>query len=465
MSAFFRFRSGCRWSPGCILAAAGLLGGCSTYHAQPLEPEAVNAALQPAPIESIRIAAAKLQHPLLPPILIDGRDGYSPDEIAVMVVVSSPELRALRDQQGVAEAQVVQAGILPNPQLAYALDNPHGRNSDPTLVSATSLGLSWDATSLLAHRDQVAAARAAAKSVDLSVAWQEWQAAQEARLRAFRILSLERRLPLAREIETDLADGLALDEKALGLGYQTAPDLTAAADAWRQAKNARFDLETDLASQRAALRLSLGLPPEAPLPLKAAPEFPVFPPETAASLLQGLEDRRLDLMALRAGYASQDATLRAAVKAQFPKINLGINRANDTTPVHTRGWGITADLPIFDRNQGQIAIGRTTRQQLFDEYVARVAEARSQVGEILEELAVARAQWRDAEASLPPLQRLAESLDTAMQTRNADLASDRDARGALAARRIEEAQLQQQVLELGVALEIATGRPLLNRTH
>jgi len=331
---------------------------------------------------------------------------------------------------------------------------------------AKSLGLSWDVTSLLGHSDQVAAARAAAKSVDLSVAWQEWQASQDARLRAFRILSLEQRLPLAREIEADLADTLALTRKAAGLGYKTATDLTLAADAWRQAEENRFDLETQLASERATMRLALGLPPDAPLQLKAAADFPELPPGTgaaAASLLDGMEDRRLDLLALRYGYESEDATLRAAVKAQFPKINLGINKANDTTPVYTRGWSIAVDMPLFDRNQGQIAIGRTTRQQLFDEYVARVAEARSQVGELIEELAAARTEMRDAAASVPALQQLVQSLDTAMQSRDADLASYRDARGALATRQMEEAQLRQQVLELGVALEIATGRPLLNR--
>ena len=69
---------------------------------------------------------------------IDGRDGFTPDELAVMAVIVSPGLRALRDQRGVAQAQVLQAGLLPNPQLGYTFDQQHG-NHDPTLVNGNRL--------------------------------------------------------------------------------------------------------------------------------------------------------------------------------------------------------------------------------------------------------------------------------------------------------------------------------------
>jgi outer membrane protein TolC len=144
--------------------------------------------------------------------------------------------------------------------------------------------------------------------------------------------------------------------------------------------------------------------------------------------------------------------------AQFPKIGLSVNRMNDTTPIYTRGVGVTVDIPIFDRNQGQIAVARATRQQLFDEYVARVAEARSEAVQVLASLAIARAQLGTVEGSLPELSRLVSSFEAALKTRNADESMYRDARSALASRLIEQNLLQQEVAELEVALEIATGR-------
>ena len=414
--------------------------------------------------DSVRIAAAQLHHPLLAPMVIDGKGGFTPEEVAAIVAVVDPGLRALRDQRGVAEAQVIQAGILPNPQLGYSVDWPHGTYS-PAVVAGRSLGLSWEVTSLLSHGDQVASARAGASAVDLSVAWQEWLAAQEARMRAYRILSLERRVPLARTIEDGLADTLSLTRKAVTLRLRTTTDLTSAAEAWSQSQDARFELERQLAAERAALNLSLGMAPGDRVPLRVANGRPQSGPDStpdAGALLKDIEERRLDLVALRYGYESEEASLRAAVMAQFPKIGLSVNKANDTTPIYTRGVGVTLDLPVFDRNQGQIALGRATRQQLFDEYSARVAEARSQVLQALENLGIARSQLATADSSIPDLERLVSSYENARKSGNADELAYRDARAALATRQIEREMLSQQVLELEVALEIATGRPSLD---
>ena len=451
-----------------VLAACGLtaLAGCSTYHSKPLDQAAVEHALEQQPLDSVKVAAASIKHPLVAPVTIDGVGGFTPDEIAVIVVIVSPELRALRDQKGVAQAQVIQAGILPNPSFNYELDRPDAY-VDPVGTQYT-MGLTWEITSLLSHGSQVKAAKATAKSLDLSIAWQEWQAAQDARMRAFRILSLQARLPLARGVEEELAHAVEETRKAASMGHATVADLTTAVDAWTTAQNARFDLENQLSADKAALGLSMGMPAGHDVPLKAAPAFPE-PPQgpgpDADTLLQGLEDRRLDLVALRLGYESQEASLRAAVIQQFPKIGIGFVHARDNSapPIYTNGPTVSADIPIFDRNQGQVKIAKATRQQLFDEYVARVAEARSDVGRILANLAIIRSQLHEADASLPDLEQLVASMDRAVKSRNVDFKAYRDAKGALATRQMEQSQLRQQALELGVALEIATGRPMLDR--
>ena len=454
------FRQFCGAAVLCFAVA-----GCSFYHSMPLNQASVDKALEPVPVETVRVRAAKLDHPIIRPMVIDGRDGFMPDEIAVMAVIVSPQLRTARDQRGLAQAQVVQAGILPNPQLSQSADVPHG-NSDPTLITGRNFGASWDVAALLTHHDDVAAAKASAQGVDLDIAWQEWQVAQDTRLRAFRITSMQARLPLLREIEDGLAANAAAIRKAFSLGHKVTADLTAATDLLIRARDARFALEQALIADRLALNLTLGIPADATIVIKSPQTLPELESgaDAAASLLEGLERRRLDLVALTLGYKSQDYALRSAVLSQFPKIGLTINKANDTSNIKTRGWAIGVELPLFDRRQGVIATAKATRQQLFDDYVARVAEARSQVYQIVEDISVTRAQLATASESLVDLKRLSDGYDRAFASQNADMVAYRDARAAYASRRIEQLKLQQDLLELGTGLEIATGRPLLTNT-
>ena len=147
----------------------------------------------------------------------DLRNGLSPDEAAILAVIVNPKLRALRDRKGIAQAQLLQAGILPNPQFSYSLDIPMAGATAGT-VKAYGLGLNYDIVSLLTRNAKVGAARNQAAAVDLDVAWQEWQAAQGARLHLYRLAILNRQLAVAREEEKGLQENVATLKRGLEPG-------------------------------------------------------------------------------------------------------------------------------------------------------------------------------------------------------------------------------------------------------
>jgi outer membrane protein TolC len=388
----------------------------------------------------------------------DDRDGLSPEEAAILAVVVNPTLRSVRDQRGMATAQLLQAGILPNPQLSWSLDVPTAGTTLGT-VNGFGLGLNWEVTSLLARGAKITAAQARAASVDLDVAWQEWQVAQAAKLQTLRVMSLTMQVTVARETENELQENLTAVTRAVTQGDMTAIDLAAAEAAFQQARLARLALEQEQQKQRLVLNQALGLPADAPVRLQAnilPPRWPVVPSQSQA--IDGLEDRRLDLLALKLGYESQEDTLRAAIFTQFPKIALGFTQARDTGNVGTSGVGVTIDLPLFDRNQGQIALERATRQQLFDEYLARLFTARANVAQALADMAAVSRQITAAEAALPKLEHLMQIYQTAMLEGNADILSYYAARNTLATQRIDLLKLKQSLVELGIALEIAAGQ-------
>jgi outer membrane protein TolC len=436
-----------------------ILVGCSIYHPKPLTTAAVEANLKVPKVAVLQVEASKLEHPILRPVKIDLRNGLNPDEAAVLAVLLNPTLRAERDRRGLATAQLVQAGVLPNPQVAYGRDFVVGGNTAGT-VAAYGFGASWDITSLITLLPNIESARANVRSVDLDVAWVEWQAAQAARISVFKVASLEAELAAAQEADQALRENVVTLKKAVDLHEKTVLDLSAAESTSADARLTALGLEQELAKERLSLNRAMGFPPGTPARVETPRLSAMFLPPSESELTVGLETRRLDFLALKAGYESQDASLRAAILAQFPKISLGFNRAGDTSNVQTLGYGVTVDIPIFDRNQGTIGTERATREKLFDEYTARVFQARSDIATALSDIRLLNAQVAEAEKAVPALERLVATAKAALDEGNTDVISYYQSRYNLILRKVELLKLKQQLVEAWIALEIASGRYL-----
>jgi outer membrane protein TolC len=187
---------------GCAAAAYFLLvalQGCVTYTPAPL----VAAKLRPPDAETIRLQAKAIHHPILQALDFDIDDGLSPDEAAILAVIANPKLRASRDQRKIVAAQLLQAGILPNPQLSYGLDVPTAGTTQGT-VNGFNVGLNWEITSLISHNAKLASAKADVVAVDLDLAWQEWQSAQAAKMQVYHLYYFAQELSIARREVEDL---------------------------------------------------------------------------------------------------------------------------------------------------------------------------------------------------------------------------------------------------------------------
>lgn len=450
----------CARSVALTLATLALplaLTACQSYHAHPLDEESVSAALTPPADDTLRIQASELEHPILQPISLDLSDGLTPDEAAVVAVLANPSLRAARDARALSDAQLLQAGVLPNPQLSFDTDFPTGPNTVGE-VNAWGLGLDWEMTSLITRNAKVEAATAQQKSVSLDIAWQEWQTAQAARIAVTQLIVLDAQTRLAQEMSDRLQKNLALVRDAVQRTQLTALDLAAAESAANQARANLIDLQGRTEQQRLQLNRALGLPPDRHVPIQTGAGLPTnidLPSDD--DLTQGIEQRRLDLVALRRAYDAQEANVRRAILEQFPAISLGFHRAGDTGDFYNLGFGVSISIPIFDRNQGNIAIERATRQQLFDEYTNRLFEARSDVALLAAQIRSLDDQIAAALDAEPSLQRLVDTYRAAVEQRQADVLSYYQAWSDLNQKRIDVLSLQQQLEQTRAALEIATG--------
>ncbi len=428
-----------------------LLSGCASYHAQP-----VCGTLVPPDLSVIRVQANSFSHPLLKPVVFDDRDGLSSDEAAILAVLANPELRVVRHRRGIADAQLLQAGLLPNPQLSAGFNVPLGGNTDST-VTGYGLGLDWEVTALLARNARQEAAKAHAGSADLEIAWQEWQVAEAARLHYGRLRFADRKLALAQQMEQSAEQLHRHTQRSVDLGLQTQSELSSAEVALQEARTGLVDARSTVERERQAFNHILGLPPQTMVPLAAGDGFP-FPDDVRIeALFDAAVTNRLDLRALRLGYESQEARVRAAVRSAFPKITLGLTGGRDTDNVQTIGAGLGIELPFFDHNQGAIAKERASRKALADEYHARLFETRTDLARLAVSIAATKQKLAGIDPLLSELEAQADRLRRAEEDGQTDVFAVHAAEEALLGKKLQRLEQEQKLMEAGLALELASG--------
>lgn len=433
------------------------VAGCETYRAEPITDVALEQALTPPSADEAKIRIAALRNPLLQTDSFDIINGYTPDTAAIAAVISNTTLRTARDQVRIAEAKRKQAGLLPNPSLSFSIDVPFGSNP-PGTVSGYGLGLDWEITSLLTIG---ATSRAAEKVIDqarLDVAWQEWQIAQAAKQATYDVVATRQQVEVA-EAHAARLDKIATQfNQALQRRDITASDAGAIESAAGEARVAAAAARRDLRDAEVAFNRALGVSSETAVTLADRIELPSHADTpTVDTLLANLADHRIDLVALRRGYDSQEETLRAAILGQFPKIRLGLNQNQDTSKIKTLGPSASIDLPVFDRNQGNIAIERATRQQLFDEYVVRTFEAKSDVGRAVALTDALNDQIAVSTRQVKALQGFLDANERSMKAGNSDVTSFYNAAVALAQRQTDRLKLCQELAQTHISLELAAG--------
>jgi outer membrane protein TolC len=370
-----------------------LLAACQSYTPLPL-PASDNLAGLTGVAKHLRLTSSgSYDAPGTGPVL-------SLSDAATLAVLDNPALKATAASLKVADAKLYAAHLIPDPQLTWSIAPPLGRMLG--LTTAYSVMPSYDIQALILHRSEVQGAEAARWQTLLSIEWQAWQLAQKARDLFIQGKFLDEKLVLLERNVALFRKDYDREKKALAAGDVTSAavsaDLVALADADRDLRAAR----RQAADNHIALAAVLGVRPEIAFQFG---DLGALPPEieNVDSLLGSLPVRRPDLLALQAGYESQEAAVRRAVLAQFPSLSLGVNRARDNTDVNSIGVGVTMNVPLFDRNRGQIATEEATRAQLRAEYQARIDKTISDVRAIQTEVRLLKTEIPSLEWSVGEL--------------------------------------------------------------
>jgi outer membrane protein, heavy metal efflux system len=432
--------------PGSVIAAAfvSALAACAAPAALPLPT-------RPGLVTDL----ADLRHEEIRPA-----PSLTVSQVALLAVQNNQDLRAVRAQHGVAQAQMLQAGLVPNPLLTGTfLPLVAGFGTTP----AWTASLSQDIRALITLSSSRTAARASAGQVDAQILWQEWQVIGQARLLAVDIIEAERLLALLVRNRDLFAARYTKSQRAVAAGNETltvsAPDLAALQTITTQIN----DQQRLQLARRHQLNALLGLAPEVAVPLDRTPDIPAWNPDAVVQSLPTLAERRPDLVALQFGYRAQNAKLRTAILSRFPNLAFGVAGGSDNNNVRNAGPQITLELPIFNQNQGNIAIETATRQQLRDEYAARLTAAFGQVRAMTAEIELLTHQLQAVRRDADATRQVARQAETAFNAGNLDERSYVDLVSARLTKEQEVVAIEQSLLDQQVAIAtlIGAGMPAI----
>lgn len=434
------------------LGGAVLLGGCALYHARPLPEEPDLQSRLPSRVATPEHAIPGVEAPEVE----STAQPLGLPEVAALAVVQNPQLRAIRAQAGISKAEVFSAGLLPDPVVGFS--GARTVTSGMGLTNPWMIDVSQDLSALLTRHVRLESKRAALKQTKLHILWEEWQTAQAARLLAVEVATDRQRLSLLQRVRDLYQRRYQRSSQAYQHGNLTLETTGADLTALLSSNTRVNDLQRKLDRARHQLDALLGLEPEVPVPLASLQSPDAVPQAEIDAALKDLPKHRPDLLALRAGYASQEDTVYQAILEQFPAITIGAEHSRDNSAIFEWGLSINISLPLFNRNQGAIAIERATRAELAASYQARLDAAQSEVAILSSQQRMLGRQAESLRKNLPELEKMADLAEKAYRAGNINALSYLNLQNTLLDKRLELLDLVQSQWDTRIGLDTLLAR-------
>lgn len=317
-----------------------------------------------------------------------------------IALLNNRGLQATYEELGIAQADVVEAGLLRNPVFDASLRFPDG-GGRPDI----ELGVAQNFIDLLQlpMRKKVAAARF--EETKLHVAHEvqglatRTAAAFYALQGAQQMLELHRSVVAATEASADLAMRLHAAGNLTDLDYANQRSM------YEQARIDLSSAESKVEEHRERLNVLMGVG-EASVRWTVAVRLPELP---AAELQpDGLEElavrQRLDLAAAEQAVVVEARVLGIAQSfAGVHDVEAGVSTEREVDGQWITGPSLSVPIPIFDQGQGATARARSRHRQAQQKYEAMRVEVRSEVRAARTRLFSARRQAEQYRTVLLPL--------------------------------------------------------------
>lgn len=327
------------------------------------------------------------------------------ESLALAAFFLHPSLDVARAELAAGHAAEITAGGRPNPTLGVTPEyvfNPESGVSP--WIATLQIDIPIETAGKRGHR--LTRAHHLSEAARWRLGETAWQVRSAVRAAWLDVIDAERRAELAARQLSGETQALAAIEKKLELGGATTDE----AARWRLA-TARTRLEIAEArgrgeEARARLAASIGVPLPAITAIHLRDEEP--PSDSALSSAEARRralTSRADLLGALAEYAAAEAALRLEIARQYPDVHLGTGYQFDQGE-NQWALGLTAEIPVLNRNEGPIAEASARRAEI-------AARVRALQAQIIGSIDLALAGWRNARGRLA----LAAGLQDAQEER------------------------------------------------
>ncbi len=356
-------------STGLVGAALALgLAGCVAYEPAPLDISSILDGLDGRNWESARASREWNDSPI------------EPEKLAAFAVSANPTLVAIRTEIGVAQALLVEAGLLPDPEFGWdAMDVLASRIVDGTSGSVEVLsgfGLMFPLQRPGERDARVGAAEWRIEETRRRIATAEWNLTRDIFLACEEVHVAEELSDQTRALSEVAASTRDYFGRARDAGTATGIQANLAQGELLSIRVQEVRAEARLLQARQSLNSLLGLPPDFALGEIAAgtPFSSEALQKSPAELTQLAIYSRPDLAELEARYQVAEEDVRLAVSAQYPRVAIGT--------------GISLSLPLFSQwGRPAIDIAVAKRDQIGRDF-------RTAIHAVRQEIATAHTRWQ-----------------------------------------------------------------------
>ncbi|GJQ31115.1 MAG: RND transporter [Phycisphaerae bacterium] len=283
----------------------------------------------------------------------DGRSPLTVDLALAMALRNNREIRSQVEQIAASRADLVQAGLLPNPVVGLTLRFPFDPVSGGTFIGAQAV---QSFTALWLRDGKIEAADARLNQTVLDISDEALRLVAEVKAMHARIAFGERALTLSDESLATIRKAIdSLDARVRG-GEGTTLDVNRARQQLAKAEAERALVARDLAKERRGMLELIGFAAEgAEWTAATSGAMPSAPPIDESGAVALALSQRLDVAAVRAIAEAHRADLSVEEQSRVKDFGLGADFERAADGAKSVGPVLEVAVPIFDTNQAQIA--------------------------------------------------------------------------------------------------------------